>query len=138
LFRTDDPRAASPVHEREVFGPAATLLPYDGTAAGAAQLVGLGGGMLVTSVYGDDTDWVRDYVTHGAAHAGRLYVGSAEAAGSAPGSGAVYPQAQHGGPGRAGGGAELGGLVGLRLYLQRVAIQAAPTVLAAARGDRTD
>jgi oxepin-CoA hydrolase/3-oxo-5,6-dehydrosuberyl-CoA semialdehyde dehydrogenase len=110
-------------------------MPYAGSALDAAQLVGLGGGMLVTSVYGDDADWIRDYVARGAAHAGRLYIGSGEAASSAPGSGAVFPHAQHGGPGRAGGGAELGGLVGLRLYLQRVAIQAAPSMLAAARGE---
>jgi len=134
LFRADDPRAAGPVHEREVFGPVSTLMPYDGSAADAAQLTGLGGGMLVTSVYGDDADWLRDFVLRGAAFAGRLYIGSSDAASAAPGSGAVYPQTQHGGPGRAGGGAELGGLIGLRLYLQRVTIQAAPTVLAATTG----
>jgi len=129
LFRADDPRAAGPVHEREVFGPVSTLMPYDGSAADAAGLVGLGGGMLVTSVYGDDVDWIREFIAHGAAFAGRVYIGSAEAAGSAPGSGAVYPQTQHGGPGRAGGGAELGGMIGLRLYLQRVTIQAAPSIV---------
>jgi oxepin-CoA hydrolase/3-oxo-5,6-dehydrosuberyl-CoA semialdehyde dehydrogenase len=134
LFRADDPRAAAIVHEREVFAPVSTLMPYDGSVADAAALVGLGGGMLVTSVYGDDADWVRDFVLRGAAFAGRLYIGSSDAANAAPGSGAVYPQTQHGGPGRAGGGAELGGLIGLRLYLQRVTIQAAPTVLAAATG----
>ncbi len=129
LFRADDPRAAGVVHEREVFGPVSTLMPYDGSADGAAALVGLGGGMLVTSAYGDDADWIREFVAHGAAFAGRLYIGSADAAGSAPGSGAVYPQTQHGGPGRAGGGAELGGLIGLRLYQQRVTIQAAAALL---------
>jgi oxepin-CoA hydrolase/3-oxo-5,6-dehydrosuberyl-CoA semialdehyde dehydrogenase len=132
LFRADEPRAAATVHEREVFGPVATLMPYDGTAADAAQLVGLGGGMLVTSLYGDDLDWIRDFAMRGGAYAGRLYIGSADAAAAAPGSGAVYPHTQHGGPGRAGGGAELGGLVGLRLYMQRVALQGAPPVLAAA------
>jgi oxepin-CoA hydrolase/3-oxo-5,6-dehydrosuberyl-CoA semialdehyde dehydrogenase len=134
LFRADDPRATGPVHEREVFGPVSTLMPHDGRAADAAALVGLGGGMLVTSVYGDDADWIREFIAHGAAFAGRVYIGSAEAAGSAPGSGAVYPQTQHGGPGRAGGGAELGGLIGLRLYLQRVTIQAAPSILGAMTG----
>jgi 3,4-dehydroadipyl-CoA semialdehyde dehydrogenase len=129
LFRADDPRGAGVVHEREVFGPVSTLMPYDGHAVDAAALVGMGGGMLVTSVYGDDADWIREFVEHGASFAGRLYIGSADAAGSAPGSGAVYPQTQHGGPGRAGGGAELGGLIGLRLYLQRVTIQAAAGIL---------
>jgi oxepin-CoA hydrolase/3-oxo-5,6-dehydrosuberyl-CoA semialdehyde dehydrogenase len=134
LFVADGARAAGPVHEREVFGPVATLMPYDGTVADAAALVALGGGMLVTSVYCDDDAWVGDFIRRGGANAGRLYVGSAEAAGSAPGSGAVYPQTQHGGPGRAGGGAELGGLIGLRLYLQRVTVQGAPSVIAAATG----
>ncbi len=129
LFRADDPRAAGVVHEREVFGPVSTLMPYDGTAADAAALVGLGGGMLVTSAYGDDADWMRAFVDHAAAFAGRLYIGSAAAKDAAPGSGAVYPQTQHGGPGRAGGGAELGGLIGLRLYQQRVTIQAAADLL---------
>jgi 3,4-dehydroadipyl-CoA semialdehyde dehydrogenase len=134
LFRADDARAAAVVHEREVFGPVATLMSYDGSAADAAGLVGLGGGMLVTSVYGDDTDWIREVVSRAGAFSGRVYIGSSEAAGSAPGSGAVYPQTQHGGPGRAGGGAELGGLIGLRLYLQRVTVQAAPAILTATTG----
>lgn len=129
LFRAEDPRAAGPVHQREVFGPVSTLMPHDGTATGAAALVGLGGGMLVTSVYGDDREWIREFIANGAAFSGRVYIGSAEVAASAPGSGAVYPQTQHGGPGRAGGGAELGGLIGLRLYLQRVTLQGAPAVL---------
>jgi oxepin-CoA hydrolase/3-oxo-5,6-dehydrosuberyl-CoA semialdehyde dehydrogenase len=131
LFLADDPRAAGPVHEREVFGPVASLMPYDGTVADAVELVALGGGMLVTSLYCDDDAWVGDFIRRGGANAGRLYVGSADTAASAPGSGAVYPQTQHGGPGRAGGGAELGGPIGLSLYLQRVTVQAAPSVIAA-------
>ena len=131
LFRADAPRAAAPVHEREVFAPVSTLMPYDGSAQDAAALIGLGGGMLVTSVYGDDADWLRAFAGRAAAHAGRLYIGSSGAAGTAPGSGAVYPQTQHGGPGRAGGGAELGGLVGLRLYMQRVALQGTLPALSA-------
>src|SRR5215203_3701606 len=94
LLRSDDARGAGAVHEREVFAPVATLLPYDGTAAEAVEIVALGGGTLVTS-----------------------------AATDAPGSGAALPQTLHGGPGRAGGGEELGGLVGVKLYLQRVAVQ---------------
>jgi len=130
LFRADHPLAATIVHEREVFGPVATLMPYDRTVTNASDLVRLGGGMLVTSVHGDDADWTRDFILNGGANAGRLYVGSADSAASAPGSGAVFPQTQHGGPGRAGGGAELGGLVGLRLYMQRVTVQGAPGVIA--------
>jgi 3,4-dehydroadipyl-CoA semialdehyde dehydrogenase len=123
LLRADDARQAGAVHEREVFGPVASLLPYDGSAGDAAAIVALGGGTLVTSVYSDDTVWVGDFLAHGGGATGRLYVGSEGSAAEAPGSGAALPQTLHGGPGRAGGGEELGGLVGLKLYLQRVAVQ---------------
>jgi oxepin-CoA hydrolase/3-oxo-5,6-dehydrosuberyl-CoA semialdehyde dehydrogenase len=123
LLRADDARNAGAVHEREVFGPVATLLPYDGTASDAAAVVALGGGTLVASVYSDDTAWVGEYLAHGGGATGRIYVGSGGAADEAPGSGAALPQTLHGGPGRAGGGEELGGMVGLKLYLQRVAVQ---------------
>ncbi|HWM92024.1 MAG TPA: 3,4-dehydroadipyl-CoA semialdehyde dehydrogenase [Thermoanaerobaculia bacterium] len=126
LLRSDDARSAGPVHEREVFGPVATLLPYDataGTASDAAEIMAMGGGTLVTSLYSDDAGWIGDFLARGANATGRVYVGSQASAGETPGSGAALPQTLHGGPGRAGGGEELGGLVGVRLYLQRVAIQ---------------
>ncbi|HKH46828.1 MAG TPA: 3,4-dehydroadipyl-CoA semialdehyde dehydrogenase [Thermoanaerobaculia bacterium] len=123
LLRADDARQAGAVHEREVFGPVATLLPYDASAAAASEIVALGGGILVTSVYSDDAGWVGEFLAHGGGAAGRVYVGSESSAADAPGSGAALPQALHGGPGRAGGGEELGGLVGVKLYLQRVAVQ---------------
>ncbi|HEY2738202.1 MAG TPA: 3,4-dehydroadipyl-CoA semialdehyde dehydrogenase [Thermoanaerobaculia bacterium] len=123
LLRADDARNAGTVHEREVFGPVATLLPYDGYAADAADIAALGGGTLVTSVYSNDTIWVGDFLAHGGGATGRLYIGSESSAAEAPGSGAALPQTLHGGPGRAGGGEELGGPVGLKLYLQRVAVQ---------------
>jgi 3,4-dehydroadipyl-CoA semialdehyde dehydrogenase len=123
LLRAGDARNAGPVHEREVFGPVATLLPYDTRAEDAAEIAALGGGTLVTSVYSDDSGWVGDFLSHGGGATGRVYIGSEASAAEAPGSGAALPQALHGGPGRAGGGEELGGLVGVRLYLQRVAIQ---------------
>jgi oxepin-CoA hydrolase/3-oxo-5,6-dehydrosuberyl-CoA semialdehyde dehydrogenase len=125
LLRCDDARGAGAVHEREVFAPVATLLPYDGSAAEAAELVALGGGTLVTSAYSDDAAWAGELAGRGGGGTGRLYLGSEASAGEAPGSGAALPQTLHGGPGRAGGGEELGGLVGLKLYLQRVAIQGA-------------
>jgi 3,4-dehydroadipyl-CoA semialdehyde dehydrogenase len=129
LLRSDDARSAGPVHEREVFGPVATLLPYDGTAAEAAEISALGGGTLVTSAYTDDAAWATDFVTRGGGATGRVYIGSESSANDAPGSGAALPQTLHGGPGRAGGGEELGGLVGVRLYLQRVAVQGSKTVV---------
>jgi oxepin-CoA hydrolase/3-oxo-5,6-dehydrosuberyl-CoA semialdehyde dehydrogenase len=122
LLRSDEP-GPSPVHEREVFAPVATLVPYDGAAASAAETVGLAGGTLVTSVYGDDRGWLGDFVAGVAAYTGRIYVGTEGSAPEAPGSGIALPQSLHGGPGRAGGGEELGGLVGVKLYLQRVALQ---------------
>jgi oxepin-CoA hydrolase/3-oxo-5,6-dehydrosuberyl-CoA semialdehyde dehydrogenase len=123
LLRADDARAAGAVHEREVFGPVATLLPYDGSAADAAAIVALGGGTLVNSIYSDDSAWAGDFHAHGGGATGRVYIGSGGSAADAPGSGAALPQTLHGGPGRAGGGEELGALVGLKLYLQRVAVQ---------------
>ncbi|MEM7480915.1 MAG: 3,4-dehydroadipyl-CoA semialdehyde dehydrogenase [Acidobacteriota bacterium] len=118
-----DPSAAEAVHRREVFAPVATLLPYDGSAAEAARLVALGGGTLVTSAYGDDEAWLGAFVAGAACTTGRLYLGSQGSAGDAMGSGVALPQCLHGGPGRAGGGEELGGEVGLGIYLQRVALQ---------------
>lgn len=123
LLRAEDPHDARIVHEREVFAPVATLFAYDGSAAEAAALVAKGGGTLVTSVYGDDAGWLDDFLARVAATTGRVYVGSSAAAEAAPGSGVALPASLHGGPGRAGGGAELGGLRGLELYLQRVALQ---------------
>jgi len=123
LLRSDDARNAGPVHQREVFAPVATLLPYDGTAGDAAEIVALGGGTLVTSAYTDDAAWAGEFIARGGGGTGRIYIGSESSAADAPGSGAALPQTLHGGPGRAGGGEELGGLVGVKLYLQRVAVQ---------------
>lgn len=129
LLRADDGAGASPVHEREVFAPVATLLPYGGDAEEAARVVALGGGTLVTSVYGDDPEWLGRFLADVGATTGRIYVGSEASAGEAPGSGIALPQSLHGGPGRAGGGEELGGLVGVKGYMQRVAIQGARPVV---------
>jgi 3,4-dehydroadipyl-CoA semialdehyde dehydrogenase len=129
LLRSDDARSAGPVHDREVFGPVATLLPYASSAEEAADVMAMGGGTLVTSVYSDDAGWIGEFLARGASSTGRVYVGSLSSAGETPGSGAALPQTLHGGPGRAGGGEELGGLVGLRLYLQRLAIQGSKSLV---------
>jgi len=134
LLRAEDPRAAGVVHEHEVFGPVATIMPYSGSADDAAELVGLGQGSLVTSLYGDDDGWMASYLEEGGAHSGRLYLGSQKMAEQAPGSGIALPQSLHGGPGRAGGGAELGGLRALELYTQRVALQGSRQMLQALCG----
>jgi 3,4-dehydroadipyl-CoA semialdehyde dehydrogenase len=127
LLRSAVPLEKTPVHWREVFAPVSTLLPYSGSAAEAATVVALGGGSLVSSVYTDDPEWAGDYLARGGAYQGRIYIGSAGSEGY--GSGAALPQSLHGGPGRAGGGEELGGLAGLRLYQQRVALQGARSLV---------
>ena len=121
LLRAEEPLAAAAVHEREVFGPVATVLPYSGAADEAARIVELAGGTLVTSAYGDDREWLAALVAAAGHATGRFYVGSSGSEGF--GSGAALPASVHGGPGRAGGGEELGGLRGLAPYLQRVALQ---------------
>jgi oxepin-CoA hydrolase/3-oxo-5,6-dehydrosuberyl-CoA semialdehyde dehydrogenase len=114
---------AADAHDREVFGPVATVLSYDGTAAAAARLVNAGGGGLVASVYSDDKDFVRAVVVDIAPHHGRICITSSKSASQAIPPGTVLPQLLHGGPGRAGGGEELGGRRGLLLYMQRLALQ---------------
>ena len=122
LLRRDDAAGADVLHRREVFGPVSTLLGYDGSAAAAGQLVAAGQGSLVSSLYTDKADFLGTYLAHGGSSSGRLYVGSTKVAGQMPGSGVAMPHMLHGGPGRAGGGQELGGMRGVELYLQRVAL----------------
>lgn len=115
--------SAQILHELEVFGPCATILPYDGKVETAVELMNKGGGCLVASAYSDDKKFVRELVTGIAPWHGRVWVGSEKTMGHALGPGAVLPGSIHGGPGRAGGGEELGGLRGLMPYLQRTAVQ---------------
>ncbi len=127
--------AAAPVfHAEEVFGPVATLLPFDGSPATAARLVALGEGGLVASVYSDDKDFSIATALELAPWSGRLYLASERMAEHGTGAGTVLPQMVHGGPGRAGGGEELGGLRGLSLYMQRTAIQGFKSVVEGAFG----
>ncbi|MEM1176996.1 MAG: 3,4-dehydroadipyl-CoA semialdehyde dehydrogenase [Acidobacteriota bacterium] len=138
LLRAKDPATAEVLHRREVFAPVATLMPYAGDAAEAAGLVARGGGMLVTSVYGDDGAWLDTFLAGAGAHCGRIYVGSEGSADVSFGSGAALPQTLHGGPGRAGGGEELGGLVGVTRYMQRVALQGDRSVVEGLAGVEAD
>jgi oxepin-CoA hydrolase/3-oxo-5,6-dehydrosuberyl-CoA semialdehyde dehydrogenase len=111
------------IHRDEVFGPVATILPYSGSADDAIALANRGGGCLVTSVYANDQDWTAAVVLGIAPWHGRIWLGSDKTAGQAFPPGGVMPQMVHGGPGRAGGGEELGGLRGLEFYMQRTALQ---------------
>jgi 3,4-dehydroadipyl-CoA semialdehyde dehydrogenase len=122
--------ATALVHDVEVFGPVATLLPYAGLPQ-ALRGVQRGQGSLVASLYGEDSAALAQAAMALASHHGRVHVVSPEAAASHTGHGNVMPQSLHGGPGRSGGGEELGGLQALNFYHRRTAIQAAPSVLAA-------
>jgi len=133
LLRHPRPEAATAVHEHEVFGPVATILPYDGQSRAAVDLVRRGAGGLVSSVYSDDRAFLGDFVRGAAPYHGRLYLGSAKIAGQTAGPGTVLPHLVHGGPGRAGAGEELGGLRGMMLYLQRTALQGDKAILEAIR-----
>ncbi|MSR73860.1 MAG: 3,4-dehydroadipyl-CoA semialdehyde dehydrogenase [Planctomycetes bacterium] len=117
------------LHSLEVFGPMVTLLPYDGSVVQAAELVALGEGTLVTTVYSDDLEFTTQCVEELAPWTGRLLLGSARIAEFSTGPGLVLPNMAHGGPGRAGGGLELGGVRGLSLYMQTCAVQGARPVL---------
>lgn len=111
------------VHHDELFAPIATVIAYDGTAAEAARGVILGRGGLQCSVYSDDKTFLRSFVLGVAPHHGRVSIGSSKIAGQAMAPGMALPQLLHGGPGRAGGAEELGGLRGCAFYTQRVALQ---------------
>ena len=129
LLVADDALTPTHVHQHEVFGPVATVLPYDGTAAQAAAAVRQGGGGLVCSVYSDDAAFSQDMLTGVGAYHGRVHFGSSRLARHSSGPGTVLPMLLHGGPGRAGGGEELGGLRGAALYMQRVALQGYPSLI---------
>ncbi|MDQ3365789.1 MAG: 3,4-dehydroadipyl-CoA semialdehyde dehydrogenase [Myxococcota bacterium] len=127
--RAAEPLACRALHEHEVFGPVITVGPYDGDPAVAASFIARGEGCLVSSAYSDDRDWVASFVGSAGAWAGRLYLGSSKMAAQSPGPGTVLPSLTHGGPGRAGGGEELGGERGLHTYMQRVALEGDASVL---------
>ncbi|HTR52889.1 MAG TPA: 3,4-dehydroadipyl-CoA semialdehyde dehydrogenase [Kofleriaceae bacterium] len=125
----NSPAALAVVNAHEIFGPVATIVPYDGDAAFAAHFVAQGEGCLVSSAYSDDREWVGGFVAAAAPWAGRLYLGSAKMAAQSPGPGTALPSLLHGGPGRAGGGEELGGERGMQLYMQRCALEGDASVL---------
>jgi oxepin-CoA hydrolase/3-oxo-5,6-dehydrosuberyl-CoA semialdehyde dehydrogenase len=136
LVEVEAGAAAPTVHSREVFGPVATVVPYSGTAEDAAEIVARGGGGLVSSVYSEDTAFTSDVVLGLAPFHGRVFLGSAKIAEASPGPGTVLPLLVHGGPGRAGGGEELGGLRGLGFYLQRVALEGSRPVIDRVTGNK--
>jgi oxepin-CoA hydrolase/3-oxo-5,6-dehydrosuberyl-CoA semialdehyde dehydrogenase len=117
-------------HEIEAFGPVSTLMPYRNTEE-AIALSKLGKGSLCSSIVTADTRIAREYVLGAATHHGRILVLNRDCAKESTGHGSPLPLLVHGGPGRAGGGEEMGGLRGVKHYMQRVAVQGSPTMLTA-------
>ncbi|MGE0742807.1 MAG: phenylacetic acid degradation bifunctional protein PaaZ [Hyphomonadaceae bacterium] len=130
LLRCEKPREAHAVHDVEAFGPVSTLMPYT-DAADAIALANRGKGSLVMSAFTYDTAFARELVLGSAAFHGRLAFIDRDSAKESTGHGSPMPHMIHGGPGRAGGGEEMGGVRGVTHYMQRSALQGHPRVLSA-------
>jgi oxepin-CoA hydrolase/3-oxo-5,6-dehydrosuberyl-CoA semialdehyde dehydrogenase len=130
LFRNDDPFHQTACHEIEAFGPVATIMPYK-ELDDAIELAKMGKGSLVSSIVTPDNQEARDYVVGAASMHGRILVLNEQCAKESTGHGSPMPLLTHGGPGRAGGGEEMGGKRGVLHYLQRTAIQGHPTTITA-------
>ncbi len=124
-----DPQAGRVVHEVEVFGPCVTLMPYASLSSAAAMAGSRAGGSLAVSLFSGDADAGAEAAARLAPWHGRVLVVDEEVGKRHTGHPIVMPQCVHGGPGRAGGGEELGGLRGLRLHMQRTAVQGSPALL---------
>ncbi len=123
-----DPFKNTAVHELEAFGPVSTIMPYKKLEE-AVQLANMGKGSLVCSIATNDQSIARDFTVEAASHHGRILVINREMAKYSTGHGSPLPYLVHGGPGRAGGGEEMGGMRGIKHYLQRTAIQGSPNML---------
>ena len=132
LLRATDANARS-IHATEAFGPVCTLVGYDDLDS-AVRLAALGAGSLVASVVTPDVDEATALTLSIAAHHGRVHVLDASTAATSTGHGSPLPNLVHGGPGRAGGGEEMGGLRGIRHHMQTTAVQGSPDVLTAVTG----
>ncbi|MDF1694727.1 MAG: phenylacetic acid degradation bifunctional protein PaaZ [Saprospiraceae bacterium] len=128
LMREDAPFTNTGAHEIEAFGPASTLMPYQ-TTDEAIELAKMGKGSLVCSIATHDNQLAREFVLGAASHHGRILILNRESAPESTGHGSPMPLLVHGGPGRAGGGEEMGGMRGVKHYMQRCAIQGSPTTL---------
>lgn len=133
LLHCDAPLKADAVHSVEAFGPVATIMPYD-TIDEAVELTHKGKGSLVASLFTNDPAVAEEAVIGMAPFHGRILIGNRQSARSSTGHGSPLPMLVHGGPGRAGGGEELGGLRSIKHYMQRTAVQGAPNLLGAVTG----
>jgi len=130
LLHCEKPLSAKAVHSVEAFGPVSTVLPYD-TIEEAIELANLGEGSLAGSIVTNDNSVARELVLGTAAYHGRMVVINRHCAGESTGHGSPLAHLVHGGPGRAGGGEEMGGVRGVKHYMQRTAIQGSPETLSA-------
>jgi oxepin-CoA hydrolase/3-oxo-5,6-dehydrosuberyl-CoA semialdehyde dehydrogenase len=130
LLRTDDPWATEAVHDCEPFGPVSTIMPYK-DMTDAIALANRGRGSLVLSLFTHSPDAAREFVQGAAAYHGRMLVIDRTNAAESTGHGSPLPVLVHGGPGRAGGSEEMGGVRGVKHYMQRTAIQSSPAMIAA-------
>ncbi|MBA3668565.1 MAG: phenylacetic acid degradation bifunctional protein PaaZ [Sphingomonas sp.] len=130
LLRADDPWHSSAVHDVEAFGPVSTIMPYR-DLADAVALANRGMGSLVLSLFSFSADAARDFIQGAAAFHGRMLVINRDNFKESTGHGSPLPVLVHGGPGRAGGSEEMGGIRGVKHYMQRTAIQSTPAMIAA-------
>lgn len=128
LLHCERPLQSQAVHSTEAFGPVSTVLPYQDLEM-AIELSRLGGGSLASSIFTNDDTIARELVLGTAPYHGRIVVVNRHCAGESTGHGSPLPHLIHGGPGRAGGGEELGGIRGVLHYMQRTAIQGSPQSL---------
>ena len=129
LFHCADPDAARHVHDTEAFGPVSTIMGYRDLDH-AIALANRGQGSLVTSLITHDPEVARQVVMGAAAFNGRIYINDRDSMQESTGHGSPLPHMVHGGPGRAGGGEEMGGVRGVKHYMQRTALQGSPRMLA--------
>ena len=130
LLMNQTPFTSQEVHSVEAFGPVSTIMPYKNLEE-AIELSKMGKGSLCTSIVTADYAVAKKYVISAATHHGRILVLNNECAKESTGHGSPLPLLVHGGPGRAGGGEEMGGLRGVKHYLQRTAIQGSPSTITA-------
>lgn len=130
LLKNEKPFTSNEVHEVEVFGPVSTVMPYKNLDE-AIDLSKKGKGSLCSSIVTADNKIATSYVVGAAPYHGRILILNAECAKESTGHGSPLPLLVHGGPGRAGGGEEMGGVRGIKHYMQRVAIQGSPTTITA-------
>ncbi|MDB5691841.1 MAG: paaZ [Alphaproteobacteria bacterium] len=133
LLRTDDPWHAQAVHDVEAFGPVSTIMPYR-DLDDAIALANRGMGSLALSLFTFDAQVAEDFVLGAGAYHGRMLILDRTSAKESTGHGSPLPVLVHGGPGRAGGGEEMGGVRGVTHYMQRTALQGAPAVLSSIVG----